>query len=174
MGRLEFAKKAFEDWSRLRPGSDLGSLRVIQKLIWTSRLSESILERAAIGSGLRLRGDYEVLALLRRTEPVIYTPVEVAALLGISPSGMTGKLDRLEKQGLLVRRSDPHDRRVAKLHLTDSGRTLADEAFDRTLIVYEAMLDDLDNRQIRSLDDLLTALLKHLEFLDGLPQPWNR
>jgi hypothetical protein len=35
----------------------------------SGRLAEEILERTAIASGLRRRGDYEVLALLRRAEP---------------------------------------------------------------------------------------------------------
>ncbi|MDP9495349.1 MAG: MarR family transcriptional regulator [Actinomycetota bacterium] len=53
------------------------------------------------------RGDYEVLALLRRNEPDLLTPVEVAKKLLSSQSGMTGKLDRLEAQGLIQRLPDP-------------------------------------------------------------------
>jgi hypothetical protein len=45
------------------------ALGVAQRLIWSGRLAEQVLERTAIACGLRRRGDYEVLALLRRAEP---------------------------------------------------------------------------------------------------------
>lgn len=66
----------------------------VQRLPWCGRLAEELLERTAIASGFRRRGDYEVLALLRRVEPALLTPLEVANQLLTSQSGMTGKLDR--------------------------------------------------------------------------------
>lgn len=44
---------------------------------------------------------------------------------------MTGKLDRLERQGLIQRTPDPEDRRAIRLGLTEDGRTLINEAFAR-------------------------------------------
>lgn len=132
-----------------------------------------MLERAAVSVGLRRRGDYEVLALLRRTEPDQPTPAELAQHLMTSPSGMTGKIDRLEGQGLLERQPDSYDRRTVKLQLTERGRTLTDEAFDRALGLYRQMLDALTKDEISILDGHLSELLGKLESLERLDEPWN-
>jgi MarR family transcriptional regulator, organic hydroperoxide resistance regulator len=52
------------------------------------------------------------------------TPGEVAALLHVDPSTLTGVLQRLERHGLVQRRPDPHDARRARLRLTERGRHL--------------------------------------------------
>jgi DNA-binding MarR family transcriptional regulator len=122
---------------------------------------------------LRRRGDYEVLALLRRFEPALLTPVQVAQQLLTSQSGMTGKLDRLEEQGLIQRTPDPADRRAIRLGITDSGRTLIDEAFTTSLRVYESMLDELSRTEVENLATLLEKLLKRLDHLSRLRQPWT-
>lgn len=146
---------------------------MIQKLVWSGRLAESLLERTAISSGLRRRGDYEVLALLRRSEPEHLTPVDLADQLMISPSGMTGKIDRLESQGLLERQPNSYDRRAINLHLTDKGKALVDEAFDRALILYQRLLGDLSDDEHRDLDRRLSGLLDRLESLERLSHPWD-
>jgi DNA-binding MarR family transcriptional regulator len=115
-------------------------------LVWSGRLADEALERTAIASGLRRRGDYEVLALLRRIEPTLLTPLQVAQQLLNAQSDMTGKLDRLHEQGLIQRTPDPNDRRAVGLGITDSGRALVDDAFTKNLSVYESMLDDLKHR----------------------------
>ena len=48
--------------------------------------------------------------------------VELGRRAGLEPSTMTGLLDRMERDGLLARASDPEDRRAHRIHLTDAGR----------------------------------------------------
>jgi DNA-binding MarR family transcriptional regulator len=174
MSRLEFSRETVEGWVRLRPDDDLFVLGVVHDLIWTGRLAEELLERTAVASGLRRRGDYEVLALLRRTEPALLTPLQVAQRLLTSQSGMTGKLDRLEQQGLIQRSPDPEDRRVIRLGITDSGRTLIDEAFTTSLSVYQSMLSEFSPTEVKNCRALLEKLLTRLDHLSGLSQPWTR
>jgi hypothetical protein len=95
MTRVNFSRETVDGWSRLRPDVDLLGLGVAHRLVWSGRLAEEVLEKTAIACGLRRRGDYEVLALLRRAEPEFLTPLQVAQQLLTSQSGMTGKLDRL-------------------------------------------------------------------------------
>jgi DNA-binding MarR family transcriptional regulator len=78
---------------------------------------------------------------------------------------MTGKLDRLEAQGLIQRIPDPEDRRVIRLRVTDSGRSTIDEAFRSSLEVYDSILDDLSPAEREQLATLLTKLLKRLDHL---------
>lgn len=173
MTRLDFSRETVDGWSRLRPDDDLFGLGVGYRLIWSGRLAEDLLEKTAIASGLRRRGDYEVLALLRQAEPELLTPLQVAQQLMTSQSGMTGKLDRLEQQGLVQRTPDPEDRRAIRLGITDSGRALIDDAFTTNLSVYQSMLEGFTPTQAKDLEALLEKLLTRLEELSGMRQPWS-
>jgi DNA-binding MarR family transcriptional regulator len=174
VSRLDFSRETVDGWMRLRPDDDLTSLGVVHSLIWSGRLAEELLERTAIASGLRRRGDYEVLALLRRAEPELLTPLQVAQQLQTSQSGMTGKLDRLERQGLVQRTPDPEDRRAIRLGITDSGRNLIDKAFTTSLSVYQSMLNEFSPTEVKNFEALLEKLLTRLDHLSGLSQPWTR
>jgi len=167
MGRVQFVEQAVQGWRRRYPNRDLTSLGVVQLLIWCGRLSEELLDAAARESGLRKRGDYEVMALLRRSEPQMLSPVEVSDALLTSPSGMTGKLDRLEAQGLVQRLPDPDDRRAIKLGLTESGRIAIDHAFEMSVDLYDAMIPSVFD-SVEMLEQNLKALLEHLQ---GIVQP---
>ncbi|MGA8040249.1 MAG: MarR family transcriptional regulator [Acidimicrobiia bacterium] len=171
MTQADFIEEAAAGWTKLLPGQDMLSFEVVQRLIWSGRLADRILEKAAVLSGLRRRGDFEVLSLLRRNEPIFLTPVEVAQQLLSSQSGMTGKLDRLEEQGLIRREPDPDDRRAIRLHVTESGRTLIDEAFTASLRTYESMLDDMSPAEVKRLGVLLKQLLGRLDHLSHSRPP---
>ncbi len=58
--------------------------------------------------------------------------------LGLTPSTMTGLVDRLEAQGFLRREPHPSDRRATVLRLTRKGET----AYRRELIFYRALVDE--------------------------------
>jgi DNA-binding MarR family transcriptional regulator len=51
---------------------------------------------------------------------------EVAELLSLHPSTLTGILQRLQGKGLLQRKADPVDARRVLLHLTAKGRALTE------------------------------------------------
>ena len=58
--------------------------------------------------------------------------------LGLTPSTMTGLVDRLEEQGFLRREAHPSDRRATVLRLTRKGET----AFRREVEFYRALLGE--------------------------------
>jgi DNA-binding MarR family transcriptional regulator len=91
--------------------------------------------------------------------------VDAAKKLLSSQSGMTGKLDRLEEQGLIQRLPDPEDRRVIRLRVTNSGRKTIDEAFRSSLGVYESMLHEMSPNEREQLATLLGKLLTRLDHL---------
>jgi DNA-binding MarR family transcriptional regulator len=53
-----------------------------------------------------------------------YTMSELSTNARLPLSNMTSIVDRLAKKGIVKRRRDQKDRRVVKVHLTDSGRTM--------------------------------------------------
>ena len=52
---------------------------------------------------------------------------ELAALVEVEPITVARLIDRLEARGLVERRLDPEDRRVRRLHLTETARPLLDQ-----------------------------------------------
>ena len=71
--------------------------------------------------GIQLR-DYIVLSALDKTPNL--TQVELAKALGLDKTTLMSQLDRLERMGLVVRRSDPRDRRARIPEITQAGNTL--------------------------------------------------
>ena len=63
------------------------------------------------------------LAVLAENEGV--SSRELSELLDIRPSSLTEMLTRMESEGLVIRTTDPDDRRVSRVSLTDKGRELA-------------------------------------------------
>jgi DNA-binding MarR family transcriptional regulator len=51
------------------------------------------------------------------------TSRELATLLGVGASAITPLVDRLVDHGFVERHEDPHDRRIARLTATETGRT---------------------------------------------------
>lgn len=52
------------------------------------------------------------------------TASEIASILGLHPSTLTGVLARLERQRLLQRKTDARDRRRVRFRLTPGGRRI--------------------------------------------------
>ena len=63
-------------------------------------------------------------ALLMIESGYAQMPAEIADLLKVSRTSVTGMLDRLENDNLITRRINPKDRRCFILELTDAGREL--------------------------------------------------
>ncbi|NNM96432.1 MAG: MarR family transcriptional regulator [Candidatus Dormibacteraeota bacterium] len=67
-------------------------------------------------------------------------PSDLAVVSGVDNSTITPKLQRLEAEDLLGRRSDPADRRAALVHITPAGiRLLKRIRIARAQLVVEAM-----------------------------------
>src|SRR5689334_12027590 len=65
-----------------------------------------------------------IRALLLIESGFASTPGEVAEVLKVGRTSVTGILDRLENDNLIVRQLDPNDRRSFTLVITDEGRDL--------------------------------------------------
>jgi len=63
-----------------------------------------------------------LLALAEQAAPISAT--RLVEQLGLGRTAMTSVVDRLERNGWVLRRPSPVDRRTADLVLTDAGRTL--------------------------------------------------
>lgn len=88
---------------------------------------------------------------------------ELAALLHLHPSTLTGILQRLEQGRWLQRRTDPRDGRRVLLGLTERGRAM--DASDPNTIegALRRALDSLSSAELAGADKLLRALTQELE-----------
>ncbi|MFG2448283.1 MarR family winged helix-turn-helix transcriptional regulator [Streptomyces sp. NPDC048512] len=148
-----------EQWAAVRPDLDTAAMEVFGRVFRISRALGDRMEKAYARYGIS-RGEFDVLATLRRSDaPYTLSPRQLSATLMLTTGGMTGRLDKLERAGLLRRSPDPHDRRGLQVTLTDEGLRLIDEAVGTGLAVQTAALAALDGDQATQLAALLRPLL---------------
>ncbi|MBN0046350.1 MarR family transcriptional regulator [Streptomyces actuosus] len=149
-----------EQWAAARPDLDTRAMEVFGRIYRLARTMGDRMETAYARFGIS-RGEFDVLATLRRAgEPYALSPRQLSATLMLTTGGMTGRLDKLERAGLLRRSPDPHDRRGLRVTLTDKGFRLIDEAVGAGLDVQtEALHASLTDEQAGLLAGLLRELL---------------
>ncbi len=79
------------------------------------------LDRRLVERGRVSLDVYGVLLSLEEAPEHRLRMVEIAEIIGMSPSGLTRLADRLESQGLIVRHSCPSDRRSIHVGVTEKG-----------------------------------------------------
>ncbi|MGW0813977.1 MarR family winged helix-turn-helix transcriptional regulator [Streptomyces viridiviolaceus] len=153
-----------DQWAAVRPDLDTAAMEVFGRIYRLSRAMGDRMEKAYARLGIS-RGEFDVLATLRRSgEPYTLSPRQLSDTLMLTTGGMTGRLDKLERAGLLRRSPDPHDRRGLQVTLTDEGLALVDEAVGAGLAVQtEALSAALDGEQAGQLAGLLRELLSATE-----------
>ena len=152
-----------EQWAAVRPDLDSAAMEVFGRIFRLARAMGDRMEKAYVPHGIS-RGEFDVLATLRRAdEPYTLSPRELSATLMLTTGGMTGRLDKLERAGLLRRSPDPHDRRGLQVTLTEKGLALIDEAVGSGLATQTAALSGLAADEADQLADLLRKLLASTE-----------
>lgn len=92
--------------------------------------------------------------LLRLVEEDGLTQAALSRRQRVEAPSMCRMVDRLEREGLVERRSDRLDRRATRVHLSPEGRTLAGRG--------AAVVDDIERRAFDVLDDDERRQLGHL------------
>jgi len=141
-------------------GPQLGDVLDFMRLLWavdhglqsTSKRMESTL---GVTGPQRL-----VLRLVGRFPGI--TAGTLAQILHVHPSTLTGVLKRLEKRGMLERKSDPLDGRKALFTLTEAGRTLDVPDQGTVEAAVQRVLSKMTRARILHTQDVLTALAEEL------------
>ena len=150
-------------WRQERPDLDPSPMEVIGRILRTSRHLDRELQTVYGRHGLDF-GLFDVLATLRRSgAPYRLSPKELNEWCMLTSGAMTARLDRLQAMGLVVRRSDPADRRGILVELSPTGLTLIDQVVVEHLQNEERILSSLSLDDREQLADLLRGLLASLE-----------
>lgn len=84
---------------------------------------------------------------------------ELSCRMSCDASNITGIADRLEAQGLVMRKDDPSDRRIKMLSLTPKGKTLRRHILRDLSLVNPEGLISLDDQERKQLLSLLSKVL---------------
>lgn len=152
-------------WRSTRPDltDHLPAMALFSRLGRLAAHTTASIEAALGEHGLTI-ADFDVLAALRRSgEPFELKPIGIARSLMLSPSGITGRLDRLESSALVTRHMDPDDRRSFLVRLTRRGRTVVDAAVTDHVANEARLLEPLTAKERSTLDEALRRLLAQFD-----------
>lgn len=157
-------KLVTSQWQREMPQLDLLPMKVIGHLGKATRLiTRDYLDPFFKSHGLQL-GEFDVLATLRRSgAPYELAPTQLFEALLISSGGMTNRLDRLEKAGLIARAPNPEDRRGTLVLLTEAGLALMNRIVPLHVENEARSLSNLSREEQETLERLLEKLIDGLE-----------
>ncbi|MFS2180286.1 MarR family winged helix-turn-helix transcriptional regulator [Rhizobium pisi] len=151
-------------WARELPDLDTQPMTILGRAYRLSNLVRPSIEATFADFGLD-RGEFDVIATLRRSGPPYrLTPTDMYSALMISSGGLTHRLDRLEKAGLIRRERSPRDGRSVLVALTEAGAALAEKAIRTDMASEASFLQGLDARERETLAALLRKLIGGIEW----------
>lgn len=144
----------------------------LRMLACTTRVENVIRQRLRSEFGTTLPR-FDLMAQLDR-EPDGLSMGELSARMMVTGGNVTGIVDQLEGEGLVVREDHPTDRRAFRVRLTAAGR----RQFRRMAAVHETWIVELfegwSPAQKTQVHGLLATLKQHLAALEAPPAPRSR
>ncbi|OGO05521.1 MAG: hypothetical protein A2Y60_03850 [Chloroflexi bacterium RBG_13_54_9] len=107
-----------------------------------------------------------ILLLLHREGPTHMTVL--ASKSGVAMSTATSTVDHLVEKGLLVRDSDPQDRRLVVCRLSSRGQELAADLWKLGRLQVEKLLEPLTLEQLQTVKAAITDVMKLLGGASGI------
>jgi MarR family transcriptional regulator, 2-MHQ and catechol-resistance regulon repressor len=107
------------------------------------------------------QSDFGVLEVLLHKGPLAVNALGAKVLL--TSGSITAAIDRLERKQLVVRRSDPGDRRARVVHLTSKGASVIRKLFAEHERAIEAAVAGLTAHERKDLTNLLRKLGRSVE-----------
>jgi MarR family transcriptional regulator, 2-MHQ and catechol-resistance regulon repressor len=150
----------------------LSSNEAFEKLLGAHATLRGELNAALVASHGLTVTDYSCLLLLSRADDEGMRRIDLANELGLSPSGITRLLDRLEGQGYVGKGECKTDARVSYATLTEAGRAKLEDAWpEHVNAVHRRVAAALSEEEIEMLADLLARLSDSDESCAPGPEP---
>ena len=113
------------------------------------------IEGSIVAQGLGI-SDFMVLEVLLHKGPLTISAIGEKVLL--ASASMTSAIDRLEKRGLVRRKTCDSDRRIRFVELTDCGKAFIEEIYARHEKDLEAVISQLSEEERRAIYDGLKKI----------------
>ena len=110
-------------------------------------------------------GQLRALLLLYTDGPLRMS--DISSALGVSMATATGVIDRMVERGIVVRESDPNDRRIVLCRVSPEGEKLVSGLWHSWSRRGEEMLRALDRPKLLAVRAMLEALLEAGEATRG-------
>jgi MarR family transcriptional regulator, 2-MHQ and catechol-resistance regulon repressor len=128
----------------MKKGDRVAAPRLWLVIAKSYRALSLLAEQSIANTGLCLT-DFVALEALLHKGPL--TISEIQDKVRLASGSMTAAVDRLEKLGVVVRKSSPTDRRSRVVHLTAEGRRLAASCFEWHARDLEALMSALSQKE---------------------------
>ncbi len=145
-------------WAKELPHLDTRGMAILGRARWITLAARPKIEAIFASYGLDT-GEADVLfTLLRSGPPYRLRPTELYKSMMISSGGVTNRIAKLLKSGLVRQVASEGDGRSLPVELTKEGLTRAREAFEADMAVESLMLESLSGEE----QDHLARLLRKL------------
>ncbi len=139
----------------------LGEVLDFMRLIW--RLDHALQRTSKrMQASLGVTGPQRLVMRIAGRFPGIPAG-QLAEILHVHPSTLTGVLKRLERRGLVARRRDPRDLRRALIGLTAEGRRLEADLEGTVESAVRDAIEELPDGAVRHAAEVLRLLAARLE-----------
>jgi DNA-binding MarR family transcriptional regulator len=159
----DWTDEALERMAAVDPRVEAAPSQVVERIgriaLQLSRWQDQVFSRYGLN-----RGEVGVLYALRSAGPPHQlSPTQLSQALMLTSAGITGRLDRLQRRGLIVRHPDPEDRRGVAVELTGEGLRLAEQAVGAVAEAQGVLLSGLTEQELRTLGRLLRKMQTAME-----------
>jgi MarR family transcriptional regulator for hemolysin len=127
---------------------------------WAAKLLREDADEAMSHHGVRV-GQHIVLSVLWEKDGL--TPGEIARRLQVATPTIVNTATRMEEAGLLVRKPDPADARLVRLHLTPRGRSVRAPVQDARAALEQHATATLTAAELDHLRAALTKIIAQLQ-----------
>ena len=95
------------------------------------------------------------------------TQKELADEMNTSPAAMSASIKRMQKAGLIEKIADESDNRINIIKLTEKGRSVHDDTFDKTLAIDKRTLEGFSDAEIAELFAYLDRIQQNIDQMKG-------
>lgn len=159
----DFSSASAREWSSLVPdaGLDVDLTAMATRFQRGARVLAGAHNKQLkhfAGQGITGVADYDTMILLRRSGLSGLQVSEISESLRMTRGAVSNRIDRLERDGLIDRTSNPRDRRSHFVSLTPEGAKLAEKMYRAIHAVDASFFGGLTDAQVRQLAELLSIV----------------
>ncbi len=160
-------ERSIAQWAMVAPGLDVSPMEVFGRVHRVFALYSAHINRVFAQHGMSAAGFEVLAALFRAGAPYRLTVSQLTHETLISSGGMTMRLDRLERDGLVMRERALDDRRIVFASLTEGGVKLVAEVAALHFANEADLLEGLDQDGRKHLSGLLADLERAMRDAQG-------